>query len=142
MSGPAPMIDYREMPPDAEGFLRLFETTGWDRDGRLTLASAGAALEHTRYAISAYDGGRLVGTGRIVGDGVLHALLADVIVDPAYRGQGIGSAIVARLVVECRRAHILDVQLFCAAGHRRFYERLGFVARPDEAPGMELAPGG
>jgi hypothetical protein len=31
------------------------------------------------------------------------------------------------------------VQLFSARGKRDFYERLGFVARPDDGPGMELS---
>jgi GNAT superfamily N-acetyltransferase len=98
-------------------------------------------LAPTWYAVSAYEGERLVGTGRIIGDGVLHALLVDVIVDPDYRHRGIGSAIVERLVAECRRHRIVDVQLFCEFGVSPFYERLGFAARPDDAPGMELVVG-
>ena len=133
-------IEYRAEVPSAEAFLPLFEGTGWDPEGRLTPDAARETLAATLYAVSAYDGSRLVGTGRIVGDGVLHALLADVIVDPEYRHRGIGSAIVERLVAECRRRRTFDVQLFCARGKRRFYERLGFVARPEDAPGMELQP--
>ena len=141
MQAAGPEIAYRVETPNADGFVRLFETTGWDPKGRLTISAAREALRHTWYAASAYDGDRLVGTGRIVGDGVLHALLADVIVDPAYRHRGIGSEIVERLVAECQRHRVVDTQLFCAGGKRRFYERLGFLARPDDAPGMELATG-
>ena len=132
-------IEYRAAVPAPEAFARLFATTGWDTEGRLTAATAGEALAHTWYAVSAYDGDRLVGTGRIVGDGVLHALLGDVIVDPGYRHRGIGSEIVGRLVARCREQRILDTQLFCARGKRHFYERLGFAGRPDDAPGMELS---
>jgi len=132
-------IDYRAEVPFAAAFVALFVTTGWDPQGLLTIDAAEEALARSWYAVSAYEGDRLVGTGRIVGDGVLHALLADVIVDPAYQRQGIGSAIVERLVAESRRHRVMDVQLFCARGMRPFYERLGFVARPDDGPGMELA---
>ena len=138
MHTPSPMIEYRAAIPDPLAFVRLFATTGWDPQGRLTVAVAAAALAPTWYAVSAYEGVRLVGTGRIIGDGVLHALLVDVIVDPDYRHWGIGSGIVERLVAECRLHRIVDVQLFCAHGVRPFYERLGFAARPDDAPGMEL----
>jgi hypothetical protein len=34
-------------------------------------------------------------------------------------------------------ANIRDIQLFCARGQRAFYEKRGFVARPDDAPGMQ-----
>jgi len=135
----APQIEYRAEVPDPIAFVALFATTGWDPEGRLTVGAANEALAHTWYAVSAYDGTRLVGTGRVIGDGVLHALLADVIVDPDCRHLGVGSGIVERLVAECRRHRILDVQLFCALSARPFYERLGFAARPDDAPGMELA---
>ncbi len=140
MHSDGPVIVYRAERPDPDAFARLFRLTGWDPGGRLTQAAAREALAHTWYAVCAYEGERLVGTGRIVGDGVLHALLADVIVDPAYRRRGIGSAIVERLTEEAVRRRVLDTQLFCARGKRPFYERLGFVARPDDAPGMELAP--
>lgn len=141
MRAAVPEITYRAECPTPEAFVRLFRLTGWDPGGRLTPAAAREALAHTWRAVCAYEGERLVGTGRIVGDGVLHALLADVIVDPAYRHRGIGSEIVERLTEEARRHRVLDTQLFCARGKRPFYERLGFVARPDDAPGMELAPG-
>jgi GNAT superfamily N-acetyltransferase len=138
---PKPLIEYRAEVPEPVAFVRLFSTTGWDPQGRLTVAAAAEALAPTWYAVSAYAGDRLVGTGRIIGDGVLHALLVDVIVDPAYRHLGLGSVIVERLVAECRRHRIVDVQLFCAQGVRPFYARLGFAARPDDAPGMELVAG-
>ena len=138
---PATVIEYRAEVPEPAAFVRLFSTTGWDPQGHLTVESAAEALAPTWYAVSAYAGDRLVGIGRIIGDGVLHALLVDVIVDPAYRHAGVGSVIVERLVAECRRHRIVDVQLFCAYGVRPFYERLGFAARPDDAPGMELVAG-
>ncbi len=131
-------IAYRPTLPRPEAFRALFATTGWDAGRPLTPERAAAALAGTRHAVAAYDGDRLVGFGRVIGDGVLHALLADVIVDPAYQRAGIGSEIVGRLVEHCRQEAVMDVQLFCARGKRPFYERLGFLARDDEAPGMEL----
>jgi N-acetylglutamate synthase-like GNAT family acetyltransferase len=62
----------------------------------------------------------------------------NVIVLPELRGRGIGTQIVERLVARCREADVLQVQLFSARGKREFYERLGFAARPDDGPGMEL----
>jgi hypothetical protein len=42
------------------------------------------------------------------------------------------------LLDRCERAGIRDVLLFSAKGKAGFYEQFGFVARPDEAPGMIL----
>ena len=97
-----------------------------------------AALPHAWYAVCARCGGQVVGTGLVLSDGVLHALIVDVIVTPEMRGHGIGTEIMKRLVARCREAGVLQIQLFSARGKRGFYERLGFVARPDDGPGMEL----
>ncbi len=131
-------IEYREATPSREGFLRLYASTGWET--ALTDDQLAGALASTWHAVCAYDGTLLVGMGRTISDGALHALIVEVIVDPAWQGRGIGSEVVRRLVRRCRDAGIDQIQLFCATGKRPFYEALGFRARPDEAPGMELGP--
>ena len=88
--------------------------------------------------MTAYCEGRLAGTGRVISDGVLHALIVDVIVPPEYQGRGIGTSIMERLIERCRAARIHDVQLFCARGKAPFYRRLGFVNRPADAPAMDF----
>ena len=129
-----------EVPAPAD-FARLFATTGWETQGldRRDGAEPGAVFDAGTRS-PAYAGDRLVGMGRVIGDGLLHALIADVIVEPTFQRRGIGRAIVERLVGECQAHRILDVQLFCAPGKRGFYEHLGFTARPDDAPGMQLVP--
>ncbi len=129
-------IDYREEPPSREGFLRLFASTGWTTklsDDRLF-----SAIGSSWHSVSAYHDDRLVAMGRTISDGALHALIVEVIVEPAWQRRGIGHEIVARLVRRCREAGIDEVHLSCAAGKRSFYESLGFKARPDDGPGMQL----
>jgi GNAT superfamily N-acetyltransferase len=131
------VIEYRAEIPDPQQFAALFETTGWNATYQATPAELTDMLAHTWYMLAAYDGARLVGFGRVVSDLVLHAMIYDMIVLPAYQGQGIGGEILDRLVEKCRQAGIRDIQLFCARGKRAFYENRGFVARPDDAPGMQ-----
>ncbi len=130
-------IEYRSEIPDQQQFFALFETTGWNRNYNATPQELSHMLEHTWYMLAAYDGEQLVGFGRVVSDLVLHAMVYDMIVLPAYQGQGIGGEILDRLVEKCLQAGIRDIQLFCARGKRSFYENRGFVARPDDAPGMQ-----
>ncbi len=77
--------------------------------------------------------------GRTISDGAIHALIVDVIVDPDWQGRGVGREIMTRLIARCDAAGIEATQLFCASGKAPFYEKLGFHARPENAPGMELA---
>ena len=136
----ASRLDFRESLPGADKYLALFETTGWNGEYHLSAENLHNAVRRSWYFVAAYDQDRLVATGRLVSDGVLHALIVDVIVRPEYQGQGLGSSIMRRLLDRCRQARIPDVQLFCARGKAPFYSRLGFVSRPEDAPGMDFRP--
>jgi GNAT superfamily N-acetyltransferase len=131
-------IEYRAELPTAEEFGRLFRSSGWTEALEVTADRLAATLPHAWYGICARRGGQIAGTGLVLSDGVLHALIVNVIVAPEVRGRGIGTEIVQRLVARCQESGVLQVQLFSARGKRGFYERLGFVARPDDGPGMEL----
>jgi GNAT superfamily N-acetyltransferase len=132
------VIEYRaEMPSPAE-FERLFRASGWTEAADVPAERLAASLPHAWYGIVARRTGEAVGTGLILSDGVLHALIVNVIVLPELRGRGIGTEIMNRLVARCQEAGVLQIQLFSARGKRGFYERLGFVARPNDGPGMEF----
>jgi GNAT superfamily N-acetyltransferase len=133
------MIILREnVLPGKEQFFRLFESTGWNEAYPLDREQLYEALQHSWYSISAHEGHRLVGFGRVLSDGVLHGLIVELIVLPGYQGRGIGSDILNRLVKRCQAKGIRDIQLFCARGKTGFYEKHGFVKRPEEAPGMGI----
>jgi len=123
-------------PPTAEEFKSLFDETGW---GEWPLSRFETALAGSWAVCSARDeAGNLVGMGRIVSDGAMHAFIADMIVSERARGGGIGALILERLVTEAR-SHGFMVKLFAADGRAGFYERNGFVRRAQNSPGMELA---
>lgn len=132
-------LRYQTYPPTPDQYFALFETTGWNAEYHLTPHDLAKVIAHSWYMVSAYDDDRLIGFGRMMSDSV-HAMIYDLIVAPDHQRQGIGSEILKRLMDRCREAQVRDIQLFCAAGKRDFYERHGFVARPDDAPGMQYRP--
>jgi GNAT superfamily N-acetyltransferase len=132
-------IAFEHQPPSLENFFSLFETTGWNREYRATPEELGRAIANSQFVVAVYDGEILVGFGRLVTDGVLHAMIYDMIVHPAYQGRGIGTQILQMLLQWCQRANIRDIQLFCAQGKWAFYEKNGFVRRPADAPGMQYS---
>lgn len=130
-------LRYQTYPPTPAQYFALFETTGWNAEYHLTPLDLARALISSWYMVSVYDEDRLVGFGRVMSDSI-HAMIYDLIVVPDHQRQGLGGEILARLVKRCQEAHIRDIQLFCAAGKREFYERHGFVARSDDSPGMQF----
>jgi GNAT superfamily N-acetyltransferase len=133
-----PSVVYSMNRPDPDAFFELFETTGWNASYRLKPDELARAADASWAVVSAHEGGRLVGFGRVICDGVVHALILDMIVAPDRRGRGIGSEILRRLMERCRTEGIRDVQLFCAKGKSGFYGKNGFARRPEDAPGMEV----
>ncbi|MBA5871007.1 MAG: GNAT family N-acetyltransferase [Nitrospira sp. CR2.1] len=115
---------------DAAQLIQLYRQAPWTKDR--TLEQARAMLAHTDLVISAWDGSRLVGFGRVLTDYVFRASIWDVIVDRDYQGQKIGTEIVRRILDHPTLQH---VELFWLCTRRPgFYERLGFSAK--EQTGM------
>lgn len=131
-------IRYSDTAPSAADYHTLFATTGWNRTYCVTVDDCEQILVNSWRTISAYDKDALVGFGRLLCDGVMHAVIFDLIVHPDHQREGIGSAILRRLVVECESAGIRDIQLFSANGKTGFYIKHGFAPRPPGAPGMEI----
>jgi GNAT superfamily N-acetyltransferase len=125
--------------PSAEDYWKLFQTTGWNDQYKLTASDLHQAVIASWYSITVYAEGKdLIGFGRLVSDGVLHAMIYELMVAPGYQNLGIGTQILTGLVNHCCDHHIRDIQLFCAQGKRDYYEKRGFVARPENAPGMQF----
>ena len=86
------------------------------------------AFTNSRFNVFAYDGGRLVGAGRAIADGVDCAYLCDVAIHPDHQGRGLGRELMTQMrrLTEGHRKLIL-----CAAsGKEGFYRRLGFAPLP------------
>ena len=132
------VIAYHEQPPPAIDYGRLFETTGWNKSYQASPQELHEAISDSWYVMSAYENDRLVGFGRIISDGVLYALICDLIVNPTCQGQGIGSTLLAKLVEHCRARGIRVIWLFAAKGKSSFYKKFGFQKRSLDAPGMQM----
>jgi len=131
-------ISLSEQLPDKQEYFNLFITTGWNQQYQASPEQVEQANRNSWLTVSAYDEEKLVGFGRVVTDFVLHAMIFDMIILPAYQGQGIGTIVLERLVKKCKDHGIRDIQLFCAKGKRGFYEKNGFEVRAEDAPGMQL----
>jgi GNAT superfamily N-acetyltransferase len=87
--------------------------------------------------VGVYRDAAMVGFARAVSDGVAFAYLADVYVDPAHRGRGLGAALV-REIVEGNGADRFRWMLHTRDAHG-LYAELGF-ARPDDTAMERPAP--
>ena len=135
-------MDVRELTEkDLAQAWSLWLSTGWNDKYRVNereFARSWLGSFRTRCIVQQ---GRLVAMARSVSDGVMYAMIHDVVVDETYRGQGLGAAVIRALVDDLLDADIRCIQLMAAEDQSRFYEKLGFRPRPDNKPGMEYLPG-
>jgi GNAT superfamily N-acetyltransferase len=81
--------------------------------------------------------GAQVGFARAISDGVAHAYLSDVIVDPGHRGQGIGKMLVEAMIGD-EVGSRLQWMLHTTDAHG-LYTQFGFEA-PDQRLMVRPAP--
>jgi len=88
------------------------------------------------------DGETPVACARVIGDGVLTFLIQDLLVAPKMQRKGVGTKMMGIILgyLETIAQPGAFIGLMAAPGTEAFFARQGFVARPEAAPGMQLAP--
>ena len=121
--------------PSAEDFEMLRREAGLSpvTPDQAALAVAGGwASAHVTYE------GAAVGMGRLIGDGGWMFQVVDMAVHPQHQRQGLGDAILTRLLQEIddRAPANAYVSLMADPPGRRLYAKHGFQDRPDISAGM------
>ncbi|MGW2090732.1 GNAT family N-acetyltransferase [Promicromonospora sukumoe] len=109
--------------------------TYWAKDRPREVMDAAIAGSRP-YGVYRRESGEQVGFARVVTDGATFAWLADVIVDPDLRGQGIGKLLVAGVVAELDQLGLRRTILATADAHG-LYERFGWTPVTEEYKWME-----
>lgn len=119
------MISYRFYDEESaklefgEGFFE-----GWIR--KPSLEEFKKVLANSYKVLLALDEkkGKIIGFIQVISDGIFSAYIPLLEVLPAYRGQGIGSELVRKMVAQLADFYMLD--LCCDEELLAFYENLGF----------------
>jgi len=114
----------RWWPGQLRQLRALLDDHSFWAQGRST-AQLRQMLAGSQAVVSAWRGGRLVGFGRATSDGVLRAVLWDVVVAGEEQGQGLGRQLVEALLASRNLAGVERVYLM-TTNSTGFYKRLGF----------------
>lgn len=132
------MITYGHEIPVKE-YNSIRESVGWKV---LEEEQAQKGLEGSEFLIAAYDGEKAVASARVVGDGGYMHLIADVMVRPDYQGRGIGAemlkAISGWFEDLASDGSCILINLMATKGNEPFYEKFGFVTRPNDSMGAGM----
>lgn len=133
------MIRYLEHTPSAEEFNYLTNSVGW---GIRKNNIINEALRNTLYSLCVYDDNKLIGYGRIIGDKTIFLYIQDIMVIPEYQSKHIGTGIMETLLKQIDEYKKINpnirTYLGASKGKESFYERFGFISRPNEDLGAGM----
>lgn len=108
-----------------EDVLHLYQAVGWTNYTNQPQMLE-QALPHSLAVYLAFDGEKIVGLIRLVGDGFSSVFVQDLIVLPTYQRQRIGSALMKQALGDFKGAY--QVQLVTEQTEKNvgFYRSIGF----------------
>ncbi|XP_028214750.1 serotonin N-acetyltransferase 1, chloroplastic-like isoform X1 [Glycine soja] len=133
---------------DVYDLQALCDKVGWPRR---PLSKLAAALKNSYIVASLHsiikshgsegnEQKRLIGMARATSDHAFNATIWDVLVDPGYQGQGLGKALIEKLIRTLLQRDIGNITLFADSHVVEFYRNLGFEADPEGIKGMFWYP--
>ena len=108
-----------------EEIAGLYKAVGWVAYTN-DLESLRKGFENSLAVLAAYDGDKLVGIIRAVGDGATILFLQDILIYPEYQRQGIGSASIRDLLDRYRNVRQIELVTDNTPRTIAFYKSLGF----------------
>jgi len=115
--------------------IDLYRQAGWWPEGEGEDYPLLARLvQQSHCFVAAMAGGKMIGMGRAISDGVSDAYIQDVVVDSVWRGSGVGSRIINCILERLRGDGIGWIGLIAERGSAPFYSRLGFAEMGNSQP--------
>lgn len=82
-----------------------------------------SAFQTSYKVVTAWDGSKLIGSCRMLSDGICYGAVFDVAVLPEYQRKGVGKGLMNLLLKE---EELMTIHLTSTFGNEDFYKKLGF----------------
>lgn len=110
--------------PEKDQVLALYEDAGWtaytDEPDLLM-----KAIENSLKVWTLWDGEKLIGLARTIGDGATICYLQDILILKAYQGQGLGSDLLKEVMKEYQNIRQFVLLTDDAEETKNFYKKVG-----------------
>ena len=108
-----------------EDVLHLYQAVGWTNYTNQPQMLE-QALPHSLAVYLAFDGEKIVGLIRLIGDGFSSVFVQDLIVLPSYQRQGIGSALMKEALEDYKEVYQVQLATEQTEKNVLFYRSMGF----------------
>ena len=112
--------------PDKKALLDLYNDASWiaytDEPDLLM-----EAIKNSLKVWTLWDGEKLIGLARIVGDRYTITYLQDILILKAYQGQGLGSRLLSQIIEENKKIRQFVLLTDNSEMTKNFYKKAGLV---------------
>ncbi|MED4586104.1 GNAT family N-acetyltransferase [Brevibacillus choshinensis] len=129
-----------ERNPTLEEFHQLCVSVGWGN--MMNFKVIQNSLKNSLYSVIVLFEGRIIGMGRIIGDGYIYFYLQDIVVLPQYQKMGIGTMIMDNLMSYLKEnaPDKAFIGLFSSNEGKKLYEKYNFKQYPALTGMFRVAP--
>ena len=111
---------------DEQEIAALYDAVGWTAyTGDLPALRKG--FRSSLLILAAYEGEKLLGLIRAVGDGHTVVLVQDILVHPQYQRKGIGTALLKEMLGRFRQVRQIELVTDDSEETKTFYRSAGFA---------------
>ncbi len=129
------MFEIKHHIPDIDSYIRLRKNTGLSPRSR---KAAELGLPNSLFAVTAYDGEKVVGMGRVIGDGGCNYEVVDVAIEPKYQGKGLGRSVMEAIMTYLEDGAPKGSYISVIADVPALYEKFGFKLCSPDSEGMYI----
>lgn len=124
--------------PSIEEYCRLRVSAGLSPKSR---EAATAGLPNTLFGVKVLKDDKVIGMGRVVGDGGLFYQVVDIAVEPEHQRRGLGKAIVGKIVEHLKQSAPAGAQVSLIADGpaQHLYSQFGFKPTAPDSVGMAFS---
>lgn len=116
--------------PDTAELMSLYNDVGWSAYTNDSTRLK-KAIENSLKVLTAWDGNKLVGLIRVVGDNQTIIYIQDLLMRQEYQSRGIGSHLLKRILAEYQAIRQVILMTEQTEETIRFYEKCGMVKISD-----------
>ncbi len=112
---------------NTEELIDLYKDGGWWKESPTERHNLPILVKNSFcFIVAKSNGGKIIGMGRVISDGVSDGYIQDVIVSKSHRNRGIGKLLVIKLRDYCMNKGLSWIGLIAEPGTEGFYTKLGF----------------
>lgn len=110
--------------PEKEQIMTLYEDVGWTSytdEAELLMK----AIENSLNVWTLWEGQKLIGLARTIGDGATICYLQDILITKSYQGRGLGTYLLKEILKANEEIHQFVLLTDDTEKTRKFYKKLG-----------------